>query len=777
MGEQKGAFWLTCLDLATVHFVRRSRALPGGLSCRFVPRTGPAMGVPEGKPPTPVSHRRPLRLFASAPARSRSVSAARSQVDLQRASEFARPPSGRPGTRLDVVAGVQAPGADEGLNVQPSILPHDPPCRAASDSLAAARPRGMISSGWGNIAVSIRPSSRRKTRHVAQRLRKLAASIAARNSQTEDHFLNLGRCLRELHAGATALATEVTSSVRTLHGVLTGTAVGGQNGVAAAALQQNRTDLESINHGEECLREIGAELLRLDRSMQSITRLVAILRTSVIGFAVESTRTPECQQAFAAFVEELRTLGSRTARTIETVSSHLNATLSSYAQDMNALHRGLQQLGALTEPIEQSARNAADAMQRVMDSSSHALTHLETLAATLAHASGEAVVHMQLGDIVRQKSEHVVQALESAAAALESAGRVQRHCALASVAHVLEIQRAQLTAINGEVQEGNRQLDRAFQSISGTCDEMVAVLDTCSAVTQTTSGSEGRRSLAQELESLDELADRGRDIKEQAHALAQRVAGATGTVSSHIAEIRTINREMHLQALNAIIKTAPLGSSGATLEVLSKEVDRMHRESSRDLATIVEGLERVALLGKTSTAGREDTAARRCEVVEAITPVAQAFTQIGNAAEAARLQLAGPREALATGRAGLAFLDTLTSDIGHGLRELGELSRACGQVHGQVDTVLTAELAGRYTMRSEREVLSRLAGVQRAPPAQTDSSAGQEEWFDHPSAAPPEGGASAQVVAECTESKETSAGPLPAGRSQAHDLGDNVDLF
>ncbi len=52
---------------------------------------------------------------------------------------------------------------------------------------------------------------------------------------------------------------------------------------------------------------------------------------------------------------------------------------------------------------------------------------------------------------------------------------------------------------------------------------------------------------------------------------------------------KTLDPDIHLQALNAIVKTAALGDEGATLTVLSIHVDSLYRKS-RDIVASVVGL-------------------------------------------------------------------------------------------------------------------------------------------------------------------------------------------
>jgi hypothetical protein len=53
------------------------------------------------------------------------------------------------------------------------------------------------------------------------------------------------------------------------------------------------------------LRLVAEDLRRLNTQVQNIERVGMFVRTSVFGFAVESSRTPDCQHTFGTFVAEL----------------------------------------------------------------------------------------------------------------------------------------------------------------------------------------------------------------------------------------------------------------------------------------------------------------------------------------------------------------------------------------------------------------------------------------------------------------------------------------
>ena len=150
------------------------------------------------------------------------------------------------------------------------------------------------------------------------------------------------------------------------------------------------------------------------------------------------------------------------------------------------------------------------------------------------------------------------------------------------------IQRRQLELIQQEVGAAQSRLESCFEGINEESRSLAAALGQWRLTTGTeAAGASPLAVLANDAQRVEVLHAEGQSLQAGARAKAQQAAEALARLAQHLSQVTAINRDMHLQALNAIIKTARLGAQGATLEVLSMNVDSLFRESNQEVTDIV----------------------------------------------------------------------------------------------------------------------------------------------------------------------------------------------
>lgn len=569
---------------------------------------------------------------------------------------------------------------------------------------------------------------------LREQLGRLAASTTAIRHSTEPGFLELARDLGALHEGAAELSRTTREHVTSLRDVL------GQNrlagGGAERALESLQKGLGEAEGRLRVLRGASVAIRRLRGQGRQMERLASLLEVAGYGFAVETARSAASQLAFGAFVAELRKLAEKVGTLGTSIADQAESAQEESERLARNMTAGLAELGKLVEGAEGTLRDTVARVEEVIRASWTALQEAEQETAQIASHANTAVYHLQFGDIVRQKLEHVAEAFEEAA--VEHAG------------HVLSVQAGQLELVSEEIVSAKRQLEEAFAGLAEDTRGLVATMRRV--------GGEGRNGKAggdplEELRAafarIEELEARGSELRGGARAIYERAAETAGRLSGHVAEVEEINRQMHIQALNAIVKTALLGEEGRTLEVLSMQVQRVFGES-REL--VVESLKMIESLSTDShwrPAGEglaEDTAAALRDDLDHLTSLRDRFQSAMRAAVER-----SERESAALGQARLSldFLTRLEEEVGALRREVAEVRRSAPDAPGEA-AVHPAVLASRYTIESEREVHRRV----------TQGAATQ----------PQEG-----VPAEAEP--EDIAPPPSAAAAQEEDLGDNVELF
>ena len=176
-----------------------------------------------------------------------------------------------------------------------------------------------------------------------------------------------------------------------------------------------------------------------------------------------------------------------------------------------------------------------------------------------------------------KKLEHVGAALAEGAELLGRRGSEAEWDAWAMAAEaVVGIQRRQLELIQQEVGAAQSRLESCFEGINEESRSLAAALGQWRLTTGTeAAGASPLAVLANDAQRVEVLHAEGQSLQAGARAKAQQAAEALARLEQHLSQVTAINRDMHLQALNAIIKTASLGAQGATLEVLSMNVGQL----------------------------------------------------------------------------------------------------------------------------------------------------------------------------------------------------------
>jgi hypothetical protein len=201
--------------------------------------------------------------------------------------------------------------------------------------------------------------------------------------------------------------------------------------------------------------------------------------------------------------------------------------------------------------------------------------------------------------------------------------------------------------------------------------------------------------------------------------MTQRAAEASAKLAGHLSEVSTLNFELRIQALNAIVKTARLGPDGVTLGVLSAHVHEVSHDSGHSVAAILKLLDSLragtSLLGQGQPTGAENGAGESA-LERGLRDIAALHQKFQQTADEATSLAKRQEEILAETSANLDFLSafdlrmTATLEALQAVRTRLKPNLSSREASSGPDL----ELPGSYTMESEREIHRRVTG--RAEP-------------------------------------------------------------
>ena len=333
-----------------------------------------------------------------------------------------------------------------------------------------------------------------------------------------------------------------------------------------------------------------------------------------------------------------------------------------------------------------------------------------------AHVSS-AIMALQLGDITRQRIEHVQAALgtlrqlptttdENPFSGLSEA--VQE----ALVAAGCRLVGDQLLDTAAELDEAAEQVDQRLAGLAGDAQEIGRLGDQAHAA----AGAANQTFLTglhADVRRTQDLFDSLRTAYEDADARTASVLETANRLVGHMATIRAVEADIHIMGLNTTLKCGRLGSAGRALGVIAQELRRCGNDTAAQAEAVATELGQLVSLAGAVADSRQvhdnattDTVAQ--EMVIAL----------------GRLESTGLSEALATlQRDGVSVAELLGStatdfvvrhEIGEVLRRsaaeiasIAEQRNDCGADAAEPKGRLLALVSRAYTMPRERKIHAR----------------------------------------------------------------------
>jgi methyl-accepting chemotaxis protein len=653
---------------------------------------------------------------------------------------------------------------------------------------------------------------------AADKLVALSAALERIMDGAEPRFLDLGGRLQSLYADADDLVNQTRRAAAAV-------GEGGEGGLLAHldemahdALADLKARREAIARRLRDLTGSAEQLLRLSEICAGLGKTGLSLNVVGLNIAVESSRSAASGEMFAVFTDEIRGLSRR----ISQISESIRDAGVQNRRDQLAAHKKIQgsldSLSRLVGEAESIVGGSLERIHELMDFSREALERSSESSREISRRVGEVVVAIQFHDISRQKAEHVSAAIADAVSLLREPaeplpvirGRVHR---------LLTLQGGQLREMVDEIYAARRQAARAFQSLNSAVAGLVADAGLLEAGERAEDRlAHHRRGLEKGLGQLRELLRRGRDMDEEIRRIAEDGAEAASGLSEHIDRVRGISFDLHLKALNAVVKSARLQEEGLALEVLAQEVSKLSTQSGGfvdDVVEILESLVSLSLDLDLMEDGEGETAADR-NIAEGLSEMAARFDQFqADAALAPERSRALQAEIEAAGQT-LGFLDSLGRELSGQIGELADIVDrfapwSAAAWRGSAETLEHA--AHRYTMESERRLHSRYFDKAAVEALTDESENGGVELFDEEGPAPaagesaerpqlppaetgipgavPDGGETAETAgpddsddpdeifwpAPEEDGRTDGNSEAPGGKAGDDELGDNVELF
>lgn len=361
----------------------------------------------------------------------------------------------------------------------------------------------------------------------------------------------------------------------------------------------------------------------------------------------------------------------------------------------------------------------AEALQRHQAADAARAKRIAAVAREIHGKVATAIGAMQIGDITRQRLEHVASGIQALIAYRDSADPA---VAVPVSGHMIALFAAQAS---DTIEAFSSESQRLAESLRGIAPSAAQLLEIKAEGDREPTGDNSvfLGALEKSVADVAQVTARLREADARAQALGGSTSDSAERLAKRLRVVHRVNHDVHLMAWNTDLRCHRLGDEGKALAMVASEI----RGFATSLATISAAIRTsVESLVNAVTALRDPEAEQGGDAAEALT---ESLACIRDGAQRMREGMAGLSDDAA---AVTRILETSTSNVdcdaafGDSLRsvvlQLKLFGTPCDALEEAVETPLAELLDGMarsYTMAREREIHQRFALPGTAAAAQT----------------------------------------------------------
>jgi len=558
--------------------------------------------------------------------------------------------------------------------------------------------------------------------HAASELRDLARIVRGMSHTVDNGLLVVGDRLTSavdvlgaLTERFESLPAELeTDTLRAASGSLD--EVSKQIPAMANALVQEKTTLSRLAGHNQL---VGASIAQLKKT-------VSVISVLAMNAQIETAHINMAGEDFAAFAKEIVRLSKKAEATIEDyIREH--AKLAGLLAEAGQAHERFlstqdETLNVAGQKLAESLRTIETRRRRAAD----VATEIGTTSKNIGEEIGAVVMALQIGDITRQRLEHVVETLDACTSLGEPGGEGQEVPLWAEglaaeqrnglVAVILRMESAQL-------EHAAKEFDVKLRKVIGSLHQLGAEASGIVRLGSATFGSEeyGNRSF---LEDLDESLRRANGLISQCEAARRNVDAAIATLAAsldgllaRITSVKDVETEMRLVGLNTALKCGRLGLQGRTLSVISHELRAYANQTVEDADRLTSSLTEISKVAEQFKQDRQEwSGGRLSEMKQRLAASCDPFracgARVGQALDVLSTQGSGVSRTLDETASGLRWHADVTQALKSACGRLGAMAAGLpGETLEEDDLARRLESfsKGRYTMASERGIHGQFA--------------------------------------------------------------------
>jgi methyl-accepting chemotaxis protein len=424
----------------------------------------------------------------------------------------------------------------------------------------------------------------------AARLEDTSRDLGNLARETEGEILGLGSRLEEFAQVAGKVSQQAAGVVEAVQG---SDQMAKASDIFSSACERLLTSNGEIASGLERLAAVEERLrglFRFQRSLNHLTRTVRMLR---VATRMETARLHDERDELSMLADEIDKFSQRLDSHVGGFFDQAAEVAAETARLVAGLEVDRRAYKVRLDEAEGATQSALEQLTAILGQAAELSEMTSRRARDVVREVSEIVASLQFHDITRQQIDHVQTALAEANSHLRglAKGRLLRRWGRKAqaglVRRVLMLQASQLRQVRQEISESGR---RVIDSLAGIAEGCQAQANDLAPIGGRDAEKCGLGQLEEQMATLAEILEQGSKLSRRMFDSTRAAAALLDKMEGSLHAIQSINEELNLLALNALVKVSRQAGGGRALAEVAQEVNRLSLEPRE---TIVQAAEEV----------------------------------------------------------------------------------------------------------------------------------------------------------------------------------------
>ena len=418
--------------------------------------------------------------------------------------------------------------------------------------------------------------------------------------ESEDEFLSLGMNLQQVQAQSSAQRKKIAACMSIF---------GDDGGILPQISSYVKNSQQETQKAQQGADTLCADLARITQLMDQVARKTHALERSgmllnVIGIntGIECARHTAMEAMFKVVSHDTISLAEQIRSSTESLLEQTVKARNDQDQTLSEARRDIDQLKSLSQESNQTTEAAMTKVAELVDYTISMVNEAEQMAKNISAEISRVVMGIQFHDNLRQRVEHVNEALLETPES--SPDQETRDC---DTYLAVELQQAQLEKLVEELDGLYRTQTQALTNIANEVEHLEQRLGEMSH--DPLAGKNADNPVTILLKGIAAL----EHINADSHELGDKIGASAGHAEQIVRDMQTAIRStfaiagsVKINALNAIIKAAKFGRNGEALEVLAQGMVAVSRDARKQVEVFNELLQELGELAHTEEANRAE---------------------------------------------------------------------------------------------------------------------------------------------------------------------------